>query len=295
MLNSFSLRAVLVTAALLALSSGTVQAQSLLGYGSGKLLLTGGVSQIEGSAGGGLTPWAVIGGYESTGQIGGNAFVTNVQTSDYNIKSNGVLAGFYDRVELSYSRQEFNTLKVGAALGLGYGYTIKQDTLGIKVKVLGDAVLEQDSWLPQIAIGAQFKSNKNGGLVKALGASDDKSTDYYVSATKLYLSHSLLLNATVRETKANQYGILGFGSASKGYTTQFEGSAAYLLNRHLAIGAEVRTKPDNLAVAHEGKAYDAFIAYAPCKNISFTLAYVDLGNIVTRKQTGTYLSLQVGF
>ena len=30
---------------------------------SNKLLLTGGVSQIEGAAGGGLTPWAVIGGY----------------------------------------------------------------------------------------------------------------------------------------------------------------------------------------------------------------------------------------
>ena len=28
---------------------------------SGKLLLTGGVSQVEGAAGGGLTPWAVIG------------------------------------------------------------------------------------------------------------------------------------------------------------------------------------------------------------------------------------------
>ena len=63
----------------------------------------------------------------------------------------------------------------------------------------------------------------------------------------------------------------------------------------MAIGAEFRTKPDNLAVAHEGAAYDAFIAYAPCKNLSVTLAYVDLGNIVTRKQTGTYLSLQVGF
>ena len=29
----------------------------------GKLLLTGGVSQLEGAAGGGITPWAVIGGY----------------------------------------------------------------------------------------------------------------------------------------------------------------------------------------------------------------------------------------
>ena len=197
---------IVITAAVFS-CGGTVHAQSLFGYGSGKLLLTGGVSQVEGSAGGGLTPWAVIGGYDAPGQIGGSAYATDIQTDDYDIKSYGVLAGFYDRVEVSYSRQEFDTQKVGAALGLGYGYTIKQDTVGIKVKVLGDAVLEQDSWLPQIAVGAQFKSNKNGGLVKALGASDDTGTDYYVSATKLYLSHSLLLNATIRETKANQYGI----------------------------------------------------------------------------------------
>ena len=34
----------------------------------GKLLLTGGVTQIEGAGGGGLTPWALIGGYGSDGQ-----------------------------------------------------------------------------------------------------------------------------------------------------------------------------------------------------------------------------------
>ena len=40
----------------------------------GKLLLTAGVTQIEGAAGGGLTPWAVIGGYGENNQFGANAF-----------------------------------------------------------------------------------------------------------------------------------------------------------------------------------------------------------------------------
>jgi hypothetical protein len=119
--------------------------------------------------------------------------------------------------------------------------------------------------------------------------------DLYVSATKLYLSQSLLLNATVRATKANQYGILGFGGKDDDYKAQIEGSAAYLLNRHLAVGVEVRTKPDNLAVAKEGTAYDTFVAYAPTKNLSLTLAYTDLGNIVVQRQKGVYLSLQAGF
>jgi Protein of unknown function (DUF3034) len=262
---------------------------------SGKLLLTGGVSQVEGSAGGGLTPWATLGGYGTKDQIGGNVFATQISTEDYRIRSYGALYTYRDRVEVSVSRQEFNTQKIGAALGLGYGYTIAQDTVGIKVKVAGDAVLEQDKWLPQIAVGAQFKSNNRSGLVKALGARDGKGVDYYVSATKLYLDKSLLVNATLRATKANQYGILGFGGKDNGYHPQFEASVAYLISKRIAIGAEVRTKPDLLAVAKEGTAYDAFVAVALNKRVSATIAYVDLGHIVTRRQTGLYASLQVGF
>jgi hypothetical protein len=278
-----------------ALTCGSAHAESIFTYTSGKLLLTGGVSQVEGSAGGGLTPWAVIGSYGSQNQTGGNLYYTDINTQDYDIKSYGALVGIHDRVEISYARQDFDMQKIGTALGLGYGYTISQDTIGVKVKVIGDAVLEQDTWLPQIAVGAQFKSNKNGALVKALGARDDSGTDYYVSATKLYLKYGLLANATLRATKANQFGILGYGGIDDDYHVQFEGSLAYLLNRRVAVGVEVRTKPDNLGVAKEGAAVDAFVAYALNKHVSLTLAYADLGNIVTRRQSGLYASLQAGF
>lgn len=271
------------------------RAESIFTYASGKLLLTGGVSQVEGAAGGGLTPWAVIGGYETKDQVGANAFYTSVDTQDYRITSQGALVGLYNRVELSYARQDFGTQGVGAALGLGYGYTISQETVGVKVRVTGDAILDQDHWWPQVSIGAQVKHNRNGALVKALGARDDRSVDYYVSATKLYLSRGLLLNGTLRATKANQFGILGYGGVDDDNHLQAEGSVAYLVNRHLAIGAEVRTKPDNLAVAKEGAAVDLFAAYALNKHLSLTLAYADLGHIVTRRQSGLYGSLQVGF
>ncbi|HEX5693140.1 MAG TPA: DUF3034 family protein [Arenimonas sp.] len=264
---------------------------------SGKLLLTGGVSQVEGSAGGGLTPWAVIGGYGTRDQIGGNAYFTRVDVDDYSLDSYGVLVGFYDRVELSFSRQEFDTQAVGGALGLGNGFTLTQDTIGVKVKLAGDAVLEQDSWLPQISVGAQFKKNDQPGVLAFVGARDDSGVDYYVSATKLYLDKSLLLNTTVRLTKANQFGILGFGGdLNDDYEAQLEGSFAYLLNRNLAVGGEFRMKPDNLGIAEENHAWDVFVAWAPVKNVSLTLAYVDLGNIVIAdNQRGVYASLQVGF
>ncbi|MFC0679322.1 DUF3034 family protein [Lysobacter korlensis] len=264
---------------------------------SGKLLLTGGVTQVEGAAGGGLTPWAVIGGYGTRNQIGGNAYFTRVDVDDYSLDSYGALVGFYDRVELSVARNEFDTENVGAALGLGRGFTIKQDVFGVKVKVAGDAVLEQDSMLPQIAIGAQYKRNDQGALLAAIGAKDDSGVDVYISATKLFLSQSLLLNGTVRFTEANQFGILGFGGDKHdGYEAQFEASAAYLVTRNLAIGAEYRTKPDNLNIAVEDDAFDVFVAWAPVKHVSLTVAYVDLGNIVIAdKQRGVYASLQVGF
>lgn len=267
---------------------------------SGKLLLTGGVTQLEGSAGGGLTPWAVIGGYGTRDQIGANAFYTDVHTRDYGFRANGVLVGLYDRVELSYARQTFDTRSVGSRLGLGRGFEFHQDVFGIKVRLAGDAVLEQDSWLPQIAVGVQHKRNDREMIVRAVGAKDDSGTDFYLSATKLFLAQSLLVNATLRETKANQLGILGFGGDKRDrYSTQFEGSIAYLLRRDLAVGAEYRSKPDNLGIAKEQDWYDVFVAWAPIKNAAVTVAYADLGRIVDvaapRRQRGVYASLQIGF
>ena len=264
---------------------------------SGKLLLTGGVTQVEGAAGGGLAPWAVIGGQGTRDQIGASAHYTRVDVGDYALDSYGALVGIRDRVELSVARQDFDTRSVGAALGLGQGYVIRQDIFGVKVKLAGDAVLEQDRWMPQLAIGLQHKRNNRCALLSAIGAKDDRGTDVYLSATKLYLDHSLLLNTTVRFTKANQFGILGFGGdRNDGYKPQFEGSAAFLLSRHVAVGAEFRSKPDNLGIAGEDNAWDGFVAWAPNKHVSLTVAYVDLGNIVIRdNQRGWYASLQVGF
>lgn len=280
---------------LLALSAGVARADEPTA--SGKLLLTGGVSQVEGAAGGGLVPWAVIGGYGTGGQIGGNAFGTYVHTQDFALTTYGALIGVANRVEFSLARQSFDTRDAGAQLGLGHGFTFNQDIVGVKARVLGDAVLDQDTWMPQVSLGMQFKHNEQGAVVEAVGARSNSGTDFYVSATKLLLAESLLLNATVRATKANQFGLLGFGGdKSDSYHPEFEGSAAYLVTRKIALGAEYRTKPDNLSFAREQNAYDAFVAWAPNKHISLTLAYVSLGDIATfRNQHGVYVSLQAGF
>lgn len=266
----------------------------------GKLTATGGVIQVEGAGGGGLTPWALITGYGTRDSYGASAHYTYVATQDYTLKSYGVAVGIMDRVEVSVAKQEF----YGSLAPLN-NLKITQDIVGVKVKLAGDAVYNQDQWLPQIAAGAMFKRNNGiGGLgavtgVKQLGAASDAGIDYYLAATKLFLEQSLLLNGTLRFTKANQMGLLGFGGdLSDRYQAMGEFSAAYLINRKLALGAEYRMKPRNLSADKEKDYYDVFLAWFPTKNLSATLAYVSLGDITVynpKRQNGVYLSLQAGF
>ena len=282
---------------------------------TGKLLLTGGVSSIEGAAGGGLTPWAVIGSNATDGEIGGSAFITKAGTRDYGLNIYGAAIGINDRFELSVAQQDFDTRGTGTALLLP-GLRLKQTIFGAKVRVAGDAILDSDNLMPQIAVGLQYKTLGSTGLdgtLNALGAKRS-GTDFYVSATKLFLGQSLLVNGTLRATKANQNGLLGYGATLGGnedrYSVQPEFSIGYLVTKNVVVGAEYRFMRNKLekagAAAGLGNGLrsedwkDIFIAWAPSKNLSLTLAYVDLGVIVpattaSRKQSGYYLSAQVAF
>ncbi|MES2192085.1 MAG: DUF3034 family protein [Pseudomonadota bacterium] len=282
---------------------------------TGKLLLTGGVSSIDGAAGGGLTPWAVIGSNATDGETGFSAFATNVGTKDYGLNIFGAAVGFSDKYEISIAQQDLNTRGTGTALGLP-GLHLKQTILGAKVRVLGDAILDSDSAMPQVAVGLEYKQLGSTGLdgtLNTLGAKRN-GVDLYVSATKLFLGQSLLLNGTLRATKANQNGLLGYGATLGGnenrYSLQPEFSVGYLLSKNVVVGAEYRFMRNKLETAGRAAGLgnglrsedwkDIYIAWAPTKNFSLTLAYVDLGVIVpattaSRKQQGYYLSAQVAF
>lgn len=263
----------------------------------GKLLLTGGVTNVEGAGGGGIASWATITGYETVDGLGANVHATRVSLPDYDFRAYGASLGYRDRIEVSYTRQAFDTGSAGAKLGLGSGFTFHQDIVGVKLRVAGDAIYDQDTWAPQVAVGVQFKHNDRGAVVKAIGGKDDSGVDYYVAATKVLLNQSLVLDGTLRATKANQTGLLGFGGGkTDDYSLQVEGSAGLLVTKRLLIGAEYRTKPDNLVGLKEDDWMDVFAAYAVNKHLSITAAYADLGAVATFKgQRGLYLSLQAGF
>lgn len=292
-------RQTLALAVLVSMAAGGAQAQSFIPdvRSGGKLLLTGGVSTIEGSGGGGIATWATVTGYGEDDGIGANAHVTLIALPDYRFRTAGVAVGLWDRVELSAARQEFDTGDTGSALGLGQGFTFRQDVIGVKVRLTGDAVYDQDTWVPQISVGAQHKRNDQSAVIAAIGGEDDQGTEFYVAATRLFLAQSLLVSGTVRWTNANQTGLLGFGGdANKDREAQVEGSVGWLLSRNLVVGAEYRTKPDNLSFAAEDDWFDVYAAWAINKHVSVTAAWADLGSIATfDDQRGLYVSLQAGF
>lgn len=298
----------------------TALASPLTHADTGKLVLTGGVSSVDGAAGGGLTPWAVIGSNATAGEIGVSANVSRLSTQDYGLTTYGAALGYGERVELSLAQQSFNAgpalaLNGIAPFGVTPGQHVRMDIAGLKVRVAGDAILESDSLMPQVAVGIEYKRTHPGSLGSVLDflGTRTSGTDLYVSATKLFLAQGVLVNATLRNTNANQNGLLGFGSAAPGRNSrswQPEVSVALLLRNNLAVGAEYRRMPNNLEAlgraAGLGDALraddwkDVFVAWAPSKNLSLTLAYVQLGRIVpgitdNRNQSGAYLSAQVAF
>jgi hypothetical protein len=261
-----------------------------------RLLATGGVTEIEGSGGGGLTPWALIAGLGTDSEIGASASCTRVRPQNFSLMSCGVAAGFDNRIELSLARQEFSLGDVVP------GSSISQTIVGTKVRLLGDALIDQDRWWPQVAAGVQYKRNSDFDFIpRAIGAKSDHGFDTYLSATKIYLAgpfgRTWLVDVTLRATRANQFGILGFGGdRDNGYSLMAEGSLAVFLSDNIILGAEYRQNPDNLSAFREDDAHDIFMSWFATKNVSVTAAYVDLGNIATHPdQRGLYVSLQASY
>jgi hypothetical protein len=263
-------------------------------HGGDRLEWTGATTEIEGSAGGGLVPWALIGGLETNDQVGASAFATYNATQDFSLRSLGVSLDLYDRLEASLDQQRFDAPSVSHVGSLG------QDIFGLKLRILGDAVFAPDRVLPQVSLGAQYKHTLNfDDVPHSVGAARAEDIDLYLAASKLYFAaiadRDVLVDVTLRRTRANQFGLLGFGGDGSGYSWVPECSIALFLQQDLLLGAEYRAKPDNLHLFHEDSAEDLFLSWAPRKNVELTGGVSDLGRIAGKsQQRGLYLSLWVG-
>ncbi len=251
---------------------------------NGKLLATPGVSQIEGSGGGGIVPWAQLAGYASDDEFSVNGFCSRADVTDYTLDVCGAQLNLFNRVELSYAQQRFDVPALDAE--------IEQSITGAKIRLYGDIVYSD--W-PQLSLGIQHKSLDDGSIATLVGAEETSGTDYYLAASKLHLGaiagYNWFWNVTTRYSEANQLGLLGYGGENTSGKVLFEGSTALFLSREIAVGVEYRQKSNNLNLGEQDWK-DLFVAWMPNKHVSVTAAYLDLGSIAEADdQTGWYLSV----
>lgn len=264
---------------------------------NGRLIATGGASSIEGAAGGGITPWAVLAGYGEQHEWGATAFATTVNLPDYRLDVAGLALAYDNRIEVSFARQRFDLGSLVHKLKLPED-NLGQDVLGLKVRLFGDVIYDA---LPQVSLGLEYKHQTNFDIPSLVGARRDSDVEGYLAASRLFMGaafgYNVLVNGSLRYSRANETGLLGFGGDRRDSRSLLkEGSLALLLNPRWAVGVEYREKPDNLSFAGESDWADLFVGYFPNKHVSFVLAYARLGEIATLdNQNGTYLSVQGSF
>src|ERR1700677_1687601 len=95
------------------------------GFAGERLQWTGAVTEVEGSAGGGLVPWALIGGLETDTEVGATGFATYDSSGDFSLRAGGASIDVDDRVEVSFARQRFDAGPWAPGLTLG------QDVVGL--------------------------------------------------------------------------------------------------------------------------------------------------------------------
>ncbi len=205
-----------------------------------------------------------------------------------------------NRIEVSLARQELtlDTLAFAPALLPLAESDLTQDVLGVKARLTGDLIY---SPYGQWSLGVQHKRHRVSEIPAAVGAEDDTGTDVYLSGSKLFLAgpfdRNLVVNGTLRATRANQGGLLGFGGDQRdSHELVAEAGAGLFLRRDWLVGGEYRQKPDNLGFAREDDWWDLYVAWIPDRRLSITAAYVNLGDIAgLESQDGAYLSIEGSF
>lgn len=261
----------------------------------GRLLATGGVMTVEGSAGGGIVPMAMLAGLSTDPGWDWIVGASHTAVDDYRLSSIGVAASFHDRIEFSLAEQRFG---IDFVLPPGVPRDIRQTIVGAKFKLGGDLIFGS---VPLMSAGVQWKKNHDFILASALGAEDDSDFEAHFSVSRLVLNgpfhRNWLFNGNLRASRANETGLLGFGGGrNDDYRLLGEFSTAMFFNPHWALGFEYRMKPENLTGVKESDWKDLFVGWFPNPRMNLVLAYADLGTIANRPdQNGVFLSLTGNF
>lgn len=257
----------------------------------GRLLGVTGLTSLEGSAGGGMTSWAILAGYAEAGEFGLSGSASLVRTGDFDVGAVAVAANWHNRLEVSLSSQRLD-LGTLVEQGAAEQADLRLDSFGLKWRLVGDPLYHPRG---QLSVGLQYKHNADFELARLAGAERSHGVDGYLAWSRVWLDgpwhRPLLLNATLRASQAHQIGFLGF---DKDYRVNAEAALGLYLSRHWLIGAEYRNKPDRLEFAAEDDWASLYLAWFPKRRWTMGLAWLDLGEIGgVEGQRGWYLTVQI--
>jgi len=263
---------------------------------------------IEGVSGGLITPMAYMCNADTSKASGiGKPTIAYIYGSlgSKNLHAMQVTETFFGRIELGYA---VNILDLGSlphdlaksSLPIGRSHVCLHH---FNARAM---LIEENSFdlpLPAVTAGAHFKYNDGikdinrqlSNALSSVGYDRHYGVDYTLTASKTFgdlaFGRPLILTAGMRNSRAAQLGLLGFGGTCK---TTVEASAACLVTDQLLLAYEFRQKNGPYTritklVEDEKNWHAVSLSYVINENITVTGAWGCLGNIANANADSSFL------
>lgn len=166
----------------------------------------------------------------------------------------------WERLELGLGYNLLNLGDLPAVIAAGGGPVIDQTLAlyhaNVRLQVLQEGQFEL-KWMPAVTLSAHVKYNDGinrinerlGGVLDAIGLTDDSSWDFTLYASKMltFMPRPVLVNLGGRATESAQLGLLGF---TDDYSFVFEASVVVLATDWLMFAAEFKQQPGEFSRLH---------------------------------------------
>jgi hypothetical protein len=269
------------------------------------------VHNIEGVAGGAITPMAYLDSPESI--RGGGILakpcisMTYVNMNRKNLDAFSVTENLDGWIELGYAANRLGLGTLPSDIRDATNVDIGRSNVWLHHFNARALLVEENTCLmgltaPAITAGVHAKVNDGisdinqrlGGALSGIGYSRDYGVDFTLTATKTirpaFLGRPLLLTAGVRASEAAQLGLLGFGDT---YYATFEGSVAYVPFDWLVLAYEFRQKPDPYGqiaglIGNEDNWHALDAIFVLNDRTAFTAGYGHFGTVANTEENGVW-------
>ena len=266
------------------------------------------ITTIEGVSGGAITPLAYLCN-SGQGALPSLSY-TYLDLGSKEMHTLAVTQTFFNRVEIGYACNFLNLGSLDDDITGATGLPVR-DHIRLHHFNLRGLLIEEDSFdlpLPAVTAGVHFKYNDGisqinsqlGGALRGIGYDQSHGVDYTLTFTKMFpelaFGRPLILTAGLRNSKAAQIGLLGFGEHRE-WTV--EGSAVCLPLDNLAVSYEFRQKANPYTILDDlidrEQNWHAFAAHwIVTDRLTVSAVYGMLGNIANARADSA-LGLQIKY